>query len=38
MATALAPRLVVAEAGVCVRLPGLGAARPPREMLALARE
>jgi len=28
----------VAEAGLCVRLPGLAAARSPREMIALARE
>jgi hypothetical protein len=28
----------VAEAGFCVRLPGLAAARSPREMIALARE
>ena len=28
----------VAEAGFCIRLPGLAAARSPREMIALARE
>jgi hypothetical protein len=28
----------VAEAGFCVRLPGLAAARSPRELIALARE
>jgi hypothetical protein len=36
--TALAPRLAVAEARACVRLPGLGAASSLREMIALARE